>query len=340
MVDFKTLKYMDVSGRMNNQRLSHSAASVYLECSMKYKLHYINKLRSSTTGSALLFGTAVDKALELALQQFPNAKEIDVKNKFLKHWINGEINGEQVEIETSPLIKWSKADSELDENPWASMLQKGYLIIEAYFKDILPNIEQVLATQEEISLVNDNGDAVIGFTDAVLKWKGYDVPIIFDFKTAGRPYAKDAVTTSPQLTLYKHALSAKYNTTTAGFIVFLKTIKKKYNKYCAKCKYDGSDEKHTTCSNMVNGKRCKGEWTVTQLEYKAETRVLIDKIDESFENKVLESFDLVNTQLQQSVFEKNFKACWGKYGPCQFMKYCKSGDMDGLIQKVSQPKTS
>lgn len=45
-------------------RLSHSAVNKYNECSEKYRLHYIEKLRTKYCSSALFFGSACDRAFE------------------------------------------------------------------------------------------------------------------------------------------------------------------------------------------------------------------------------------------------------------------------------------
>lgn len=45
-------------------QLSHSAVNKYSECSEKYRLHYIEKLRTKFCSSALFFGSACDRAFE------------------------------------------------------------------------------------------------------------------------------------------------------------------------------------------------------------------------------------------------------------------------------------
>lgn len=332
-----------------NNRLSHSAVEVFKECSFKYALHYKEKLRSETTGSALLFGSAIDKALEFVLKEMPNENINALKDlaleTFVYHWTHAELNGQTINLTKTNLVKYSKADYELDEDPYISLLKKGTLIIEAFFRDVLPQIESVVSTQEEIALINDNGDSVIGYCDAVLKLKGYDQNIIVDFKTSARKYKDDSVKTSPQLSLYKHSLSEKYNTTTAGYIVFIKTINKNPLKICTKCDHDNSDTSHKTCNNQIlhpgdkKLARCCGELTITYRP-KIDVQIVIDKIDEEFENKLLESFDDINVKLQQEVFEQNFDKCYGKYGKCLYFDYCRTSDTTGLIVVPSKEKVN
>lgn len=330
-------------------KLSHSAVEIFKECSFKYALHYKEKLRSETTGSALLFGSAIDKALEAVLREMPNENTNALKDlaleTFVYHWTHAELNGQTINLTKTNLVKYSKADYELDEDPYISLLKKGTLIIEAFFRDVFPLIENVVSTQEEIALINDNGDSVTGYCDAVLKLKGYDQNIIVDFKTSARKYKDDSVKTSPQLSLYKHSLSEKYNTTTAGYIVFIKTINKNPLKICTKCGHDGSATKHTKCnkewptqfSEGVRIARCNGELDITY-NPKIDVQIVIDEIDEEFENKLLESFDDINVKLQQEVFEQNFDKCYGKYGKCLYFDYCRTSDTTGLIVVPSKEK--
>lgn len=325
-------------------KLSHSSVEMFKECGFKFALHYKEKLRSETTGSALLFGSAVDKALEVALKKYPNCSKEQVKHIFLDNWQFAELNGVKIDIQTSNLIKYSKADYELNENPWQSLRQKGLLMIDAFHRDVFPLIENVISTQEEIALTNDNGDSVIGYCDAVLKIKGYDQNVIIDFKTSARKYKEDSVRTSPQLSLYKHSLSEKYNTTTAGYIVFIKTINKNPSKICTVCGNDNSATSHKTCNSYDfneddHGIRCNGKLDITY-NPKIDVQIVIDEIDEEFENKLLESFDDINVKLQDEVFEQNFDKCFGKYGKCLYFDYCRTSDTTGLIVVPSREKVN
>lgn len=323
---------------MEKNRISYSGVTTYLECSEKFRLHYQERLRSTTTTAALLFGSAVDKALEFALKTFPDCSKLRIQQLFIDNWSVTEINGMTHSTKNCDLIKYSKADNEMHIIPYESLKLKGLLIIDAFFDEVLPLIEKVISVQEEVSLVNDNGDAVTGFCDAVLQMKGYKQPLIIDFKTAGRKYDDNSVKESPQLSLYKHCLSEKYGTHTAGYIVFNKTINKNASKICTKCKHDNSDTRHKTCNKLsLNKERCEGTLKITY-NPKVDVQILIDDIDETFENKVLDSFDNVNTKLQECVFEQNFNSCWGKYGKCQYMDYCKNGSFDGLIKVESSKR--
>ncbi len=49
-------------------RLSHSALEKFKLCPTQDKLHYIDKVRSTKLGSAVIFGSAIDEALNNLLE--------------------------------------------------------------------------------------------------------------------------------------------------------------------------------------------------------------------------------------------------------------------------------
>lgn len=358
-----------------NNRLSHSSVNKYMECGQKYKYHYIDKLRSNVLSSALLFGTAIDKAVEVLV----GSKDLSLaKQKFDDLWWKQEINKVETELQSSPDIIYSTSDYDEEllnnndindayelnhlkkEKGWENLSLKekstfnyyawkmakvrGHLMLETVYKEILPNIIQVLSTQEQINLDNGSGDTIIGYTDLVAKYKGYEEPIVFDFKTSTRPYEKDAVLISPQLSLYMHALSDKYKTRKAGFIVLSKTINKNRVKTCKSCgNVAEKGSRHKTCNNsvvdqpkgasgqIIQSVRCNGEWDEV-LNPSAFVTVLIDDIPEAAETLVIDNADAVNISIKNGVFIKNFGNCHAYNKPCEFYNLCWHGKMDGLVK--------
>lgn len=218
---------------------------------------------------------------------------------------------------------------------WCALYRKGLLMLKAVETQILPNVLEVLDTQGYVSLENDEGDKVIGYADLICRYKGYDTPIVFDFKTSSRAYAADAVTMSPQLTLYVHSFAEKYNTRLAGFIVLNKHIQKNKTKICSACKHDGTGGRHKTCNAEINGKRCGAEWIET-FDPEALVTVLIDTISPQVEDIVLENFDQINIMIKKGIFTRNFQSCDMGWGPCPYKALCFQGDSSGLCQSGSK----
>lgn len=109
-------------------RLSHSGKSTYLVCAHKYKLHYIERWRSATLSSSLLFGQAMDEALNYMLlnkDNKPLKKTLQIFNEF---WEQGTNNKRQkVDLPLNPDIKFLKHDWSpdiLEKKDWADLFSR------------------------------------------------------------------------------------------------------------------------------------------------------------------------------------------------------------------------
>lgn len=89
-------------------RLSHSSVTKYQGCPTEWNLHYRKHYRAKLTGSALLFGSAVDKAFEaLAQGEDPYAA-------FDKMWAFQEINKKYTSLPESELVVYSNSEFDAD----------------------------------------------------------------------------------------------------------------------------------------------------------------------------------------------------------------------------------
>lgn len=192
------------------------------------------RLRPTETGSALVFGGAVDVGLNSLLIDLRDGHTPDVE--LAKARFDDEFKA------TDPhTIKYSKADKdesiltaedELDlgesytvpiEN--LCLIRKGHMIIDAYVEQVLPRLEKVLLVQHEISLTNELGDSLIGVVDLVAQIDGKTY--ILDNKTSSIKYAENSADISQQLGTYFEALKDEYKLDGVGFIVIPKNFRKK-----------------------------------------------------------------------------------------------------------------
>jgi len=345
-------------------RLSHSQANRFMDCSKSWELHYRKRLRSFTTSSALLFGSALGSAVEEYLLRDNRAEAVEV---LTNKWQEAEINNVLESLPTSTKLVYSNTDYDKDlltnddiENliahygedvmdkfkdiqkkkgnigytylkkedkvlynnvNWFSMYRKGLLMFDAAVKILDENVEEVLGVERKISLKNEDGDEIIGYIDFIVKWKGYDDPLVMDLKTSSIIYEDDSVRTSPQLGLYLHAVTEEFNTRLAGYLVLNKRVRKDRKKVCTVCDYDGSGARHKTCSSEVDGVRCGGAWD-EKVSLSINTQVIIDTIPEYFENMVLENIEMVNDSIKTEVYPRNLGACDKVWGPCPYKKLC------------------
>lgn len=214
---------------------------------------------------------------------------------------------------------------------WHTLFRKGHLFLEALEKQIVPNIEEVLSVQQQVKLNNSEGDTIIGYADMVCRWKGYTTPIIVDFKTSAREYDKDDVLRSPQLSLYMHDLTDKFQTRLAGFVVFVKRIMKNKTKHCSICDHDGSGTRFKTCNNTIDEKRCDGAWN-EKVRLSVWVQVLINEVPIATEELILENMDYINQAIKNGVFHRNLSSCVQPWGKCPYHDLCWHGSDEGLTK--------
>lgn len=98
--------------------LSNTSIDTYKLCSQKYKLHYIDKLRDTSVGSALFFGSALDSAVEILLlskkdnlTEFEKQKlKLDPKEQFIKRLTYIPVNNDIVNIKKYENVQYYKSD--------------------------------------------------------------------------------------------------------------------------------------------------------------------------------------------------------------------------------------
>lgn len=338
--------------------LSYSAITTYKSCGRKYQYSYIDRLRPIVASSALLFGSAIDKAIEACLKD----ASVDEHEVFLQEWSKPKINKREVNLQESLLVRYSLSDfdqSVLEEKDflflsqkspepvgsdnivsqfikytklrkdksisntqyiwwnlcnWVSLYRKGILILQTHRLEVLPKIKKVLKTQEQINLNNGQGDALIGFTDLIGVWENGETYIL-DYKTSSVQYSVNAVKESEQLTLYSHALGIKH----CGYIVFNKNILKE--RICEFCSTKVTDNRLKNC-------KCKG--VLSKAKPKVAVQILLDTVDETKEDSVLNDIQNTNVGIQSKNFEKNTKSCYSPF-LCPYLSVCiKNGDGSDL----------
>ena len=208
---------------------------------------------------------------------------------------------------------------------YLSLRRKAHLMLESYVKNIVPQIEEVKEIQHKLELQSGD-DVMVGYVDAIVKFKGNEHYSIMDNKTSGSPYDQSKVATSQQLALYCYATGLKHG----SFAVMLKNIVMNRTKVCSVCKFDGTGGRHKTCANEVDGKRCNGEWTET-VTPEAATQLFEDEIPEFEQHLVLDNIAEVNDAIKANVFVRNLNACDNMFGNrCPYYDKCHKGKDDNL----------
>lgn len=302
-------------------RLSNSAVDLYNQCSLCYKLKYLEGIRPIQTGSPLVFGSAIDKALNHLLL---NKSLTQSRAQFIEDW-------EKVKTQN---IKYSKSDIDWDlikpdskNPPWDTLLEKGLLFINAYYNEVLPKINLVIAVQDPITILNSDGDEITGFLDLIVEWEDGKT-YLMDNKTSSVKYESNAAKEGQQLPLYYYPTKDKYKLNGVGYIVLSKKINKNKVKKCLNC-CSINNSSHIKCNEQINTshqnitdifKRCNGKFETT-INPTVDIQYIFNQVKESDIDRVIETFDHVNYCVSNNLYNDFHNPERGKFGWCPFKEY-------------------
>lgn len=91
-------------------KLSHSSLAKYLKCPESHRLHYKERLRPTVSSAALLFGSALDDAINVLLKK----EDKDPMQVFASKWEKGFINNKLVSLPSSTQIVYAASDFDKD----------------------------------------------------------------------------------------------------------------------------------------------------------------------------------------------------------------------------------
>jgi hypothetical protein len=140
---------------------------------------------------------------------------------------------------------------------WTSLYRKGLMLIDAYEKNIMPEIVEVHDIQKLVHLPNEQGDHITGFIDFTATFKD-GVKRVMDNKTSSQRYTQQDILDSQQLSIYTEFESNKQ----CGFAVLEKKIRKKEPRVRTELVFgevsDAQVEKHfeaidSVLKNVKNG---------------------------------------------------------------------------------------
>ena len=202
-----------------------------------------------------------------------------------------------------------------------SLKQKGYMMLEAFQRELIPSLESIEGVQVELSSRR-------GFIDIIANIKGHGRCII-DVKTTSRAYTQDQLDFSPQLSIY----SDDQKIDKVAYFTVVKNLNKNITKVCSECDYNGTGKRFKTCDNVINGKRCNGKWEVS-INPEVVTQMMIDDINVKYRDIVIKSLNSVDDAIDKKVFPMNLQSCANQYGkPCPYSAYCVSGDTKDIKKR-------
>jgi len=301
--------------------------------------------RIHNLASTTLVGYAkADFVLELLQEEdirFIDAKIAELAPKYsgsdikeLKEFLDDKRSNRSIQLYTDEEAKL------LNIINYLSLRRKGHLMLDAYVAQIVPQIEEVVAIQEKIELGSDDADiSLVGYIDAIVKFKGFNEICIMDNKTSSTPYENTKVKIDDQLALYSWAKDLTH----AAFAVMIKQVKlnkEKTCKSCGKIAEEGSRVQKCAVETIPGDKksRCNGEFDVVCFP-SVETQLLIDPISKEFQEVVMENLGEVAHAIQNNIFPRNLGTCGNVFGSvCPYLKQCHLGIDDENLEVVEESK--
>lgn len=285
-------------------RLSNSSLDLYQQCPRKWAFKYKENLKGDYTSTPLLFGSAIDNALNYILESIRDKKEWSKDNAkelfiaCMKTW-QGQNKLEFFKNEVPEELKDSIDEDNLEhqEEVWDNITQRGLACLEVYINDVLPLIDEVISVQNKGVVQNEDGDEFTFVVDFVAKLKDGRT-VLFDNKTSSAKYPKNRVIKSQQLSLYIEQFP---EIKLAGYIVLIKNPAK---------------EKGMT------------------------HQILIDEIPEQTRAESFKLLDETMQNIKEEKFPCNTKSCKAFGKDCEYKAACMYGNYEGLIPNYVKKEKS
>ncbi|MFA6011327.1 MAG: PD-(D/E)XK nuclease family protein [Desulfobacteraceae bacterium] len=185
--------------------ISHNQIFTYLNCSLKYKFHYVEGKPSERIGIALPFGSAIHSAIEMyyrTLKIKGERERIEAIVERFETCFNLELDNIRVPV----IYKKETPDRK-------ACIEMGKGMLRAFHENNTVKPEQIVDVELPLSarLYTDNGDPtdflLVGILDLLLLDDNQEV-IVVDNKTAAKPMSQSTADDENQMTAYSYLLAA------------------------------------------------------------------------------------------------------------------------------------
>jgi putative RecB family exonuclease len=186
--------------------VSHNQIFTYLNCSLKYKFHYIERRSPERVSIALPFGKAMHAALELFYRSLKEGRNKEPLNALTERFQNVLCRGFEKNADTPVVWKKNMPDK-------AGAIAMGKSMLKAFYESIDLCGHQIVEVELPLSarLYTDSGKPtefmLVGILDLLLMDENNEV-IVVDNKTAAQPMAQKTADDDNQMTSYAYLLAA------------------------------------------------------------------------------------------------------------------------------------
>jgi len=308
-------------------KISYSAWSKFMLCPSMYDIHYNKDLEPEQTTSSLMFGSAIDTALNELYKS--NANPVDVFKENFKYEQMESVVFHRKDLSRSIFTQSQLEDINGKDDQyvsWAALRVRGRVLLEHYMETVFPMITKVVGVQKEL-----NGRK--GFTDLIAHVNNSDKPILIDHKCSYYEYSQEAASTGPQLALYANEEGIE----DVAYCVLLKDIRTSKMKRCIKCGNE-TNSSHKTCNKETDGGRCHGNWEF-EVVYHPAIQWIQGRPSEHMKETMIDSIraaeeliELYNSKNRN--YPRNYSTCDFVYGrKCEYYNFCHYKNETGLTKR-------
>jgi hypothetical protein len=321
---------------------------------MKYKLHYMDKLRSIKLGSPLFFGKAIDEAIMALL--LSKKKSLTVEEKllskadpndlFIKAFTITEHFGEPLNLQFTELTEYYKSDIDVDLLTDEDVAQiSDCAKVSKIELNTIQEVEQFVEEAQGIiknktSLDKDEQIVYNNIAWHALKRKG--LLLIQAFKEQIFPSIAEVFSIQEKVTLpdendefigFIDFVASFTDSLGEKFVVDLKTSSKVYPEDSVRtsdqlsCYSEYKDIRQ--CAYIVLVKALK------KREPRVKTQIVKDTIPEEQIQKTFDKISGVFYSINDGIFEKCYEKgdeskCFAFGRKCPYYMYCRNGDLKDL----------
>jgi putative RecB family exonuclease len=210
-----------------SEHISYTQINTYIQCPLKYKFQYIDKIEWPFVPSGLSFGVAIHKVAAYYYQKKMQGAELSPKklSEVFEAWWKEENQNKKIQYKPSETFE--------------KLLTKGIQLIQVLLST--QNGNQVVAVEKEFKtpLIHPQTKEqlsvpLVGFIDLIEKDCDGSF-VIVDLKTAAKPYTDDKIVNDLQMTCYSYV--ADYYKLNQNKPVHLRFDVLLKNKDCEKLQY-------------------------------------------------------------------------------------------------------
>ncbi|BBO79718.1 hypothetical protein DSCO28_02840 [Desulfosarcina ovata subsp. sediminis] len=186
--------------------VSHNQIFTYLNCSLKYKIHYVEKRKPERISITLPFGKAMHAAEELFYRSMKNGRNKEPLQALLEKFEDALCKGLE-KFHGTPIV-WKKTTPDK-----AGAIAMGKSMLTAFYESVDLSGYAVVDVELPLTarLYTDDGlpteFLLVGIIDLLLMDQ-HDEAVVVDNKTAAQPMAQKTADNDNQMTSYAYLLAA------------------------------------------------------------------------------------------------------------------------------------